>query len=163
MIVFQLDQCLDSKRFVRECSTEGLCQVQRLPPALRNEPDAALLTVLMGTKNPILTFDRELPQDHATFIPDENPGIIVLSNFPSPQTMTVRIAQRLLQGFKSAFPDWHQVAWRNSVVEITSIGVEVWHVSRGALVRNGYQGFDNSGWQERLKAVLAENSRRGST
>ena len=161
MIAFQLDQCLDSKRFAKECHAEGLCQVQRFPSVLRNAEDPELLMTLMVQAIPLVTFDRALAHEHARFIPDNNPGIIVISNYPSPQTLTVSIAQKVLRRFKAGFPEWHQVAWRNSVVEITDIGVQVWYVQSGKLVRNEYLAFDAPGWQERLRAVLVENSHRG--
>ena len=76
--------------------------------------------------------------------------------------MTVGIALQGLRRFKSTFPDWHQVPWRNSVVETTTIGVEVWHVASGRLVRNAYLAFDSADWQIRLIGTLEKNARRGS-
>ena len=87
----------------------------------------------------------------------------VLRNTEDPEllrTLTVSIAQKVLRRFKAGFAEWHRVAWRNSVVEVTSIGVQVWHVESGKLVRNEYLAFDPPGWQERLIAALEENSRR---
>lgn len=103
MIAFQLDQCLDSKRFAKECHAEGLCQVQRFPSVLRNAEDPELLMTLMVQAIPLVTFDRALAHEHARFIPDNNPGIIVISNYPSPQTLTVSIAQKVLR--RLAFPN----------------------------------------------------------
>lgn len=160
MITFQLDQCLDSKRFARDCAAEGLCRTQRLPPLLRGAKDPELLLALMAGANPLVTFDRALAHDHASSIPGEHPGIIVISNFPAHQT--IRIAQRVLSRFKTIFSDWHQVPWANSVVELTTIGVEVWQVTRGRLVRNVYLPFDSVDWQMRLSSVFQRNSQRPS-
>ena len=76
--------------------------------------------------------------------------------------MTISIAQRVLQRFKVTFPDWHRISWANSVVEITTLGVEVWHVVRGRLVQDAYVGFDTADWPSRLLNILEENSQRGS-
>jgi len=76
--------------------------------------------------------------------------------------LTVRIAQRILSRFKAAFPEWHLAAWTNSVVEVTTIGVEVWHVDGHRLVRDTYLGFDSADWQNRLTSVLKRNSRSRS-
>ncbi len=161
MTTFQLDQCLDSKRFARDCTTEGRCRILRLPRSLHDVNDPVLLQTLMAAPNPLLTFDRALPRDHTAFIPDRHPGLLVISNFPAPQTLTIRIAQQLLQRFKSAFPDWDQVSWNNSVVEITTLGVEVWHVAQGHLINEDYLVFDAVDWQARLREVLQRNIQRG--
>lgn len=163
MIAFQLDQCLDSKRFARTCAAEGQCQTIRLPPSLRDADDPALLGGLMAQPNPLITFDRALPHDHTASIPDRNPGIIVVSNFPEPQTMTIRIAQRVLRQFKSAFPQWPAISWSNSIVEITTIGVEAWHVEQGRLARDGYFAFDAGDWQDGLRQTLIKNSSATTT
>ena len=46
MTTFQLDQCLDSKRFAHDCTAEGLCHTLRLPPSLRNAADPELLAAV---------------------------------------------------------------------------------------------------------------------
>src|SRR5947207_963194 len=158
MTTFQLDQCLDSKRFARDCSAEGVCQVQRLPPGLRGKEDPELLTAVMVAAHPLVTFDRVLARDHTPFIPESKPGIIGISNYPAPQTMTVAIAQKVLRKFKSAFPDWHRASWRNSIVEITLAGIEVGHVAGGKLMRDAYFTFDAPEWQRPLADLLDENS-----
>jgi hypothetical protein len=76
--------------------------------------------------------------------------------------MTVRISQRVLARFKAAFPQWHLVAWTNSLVEITTIGVEVWHAQGNRLVRDTYLAFDSDDWQTRLTSTLEQNARRGA-
>jgi hypothetical protein len=159
MTTFQLDQCLDSKRFARDCAAQGLCQTARLSPSLRDADDPELLRALMVSPRPLVTFDRTLPHEHTASIPAQHPGIIVISNYPAPQTMTVRIAQRVLGRFKAAFHEWHIAAWSNSVVEVSTIGVEVWHVDGQRLVRDTYLGFDSADWQSRLTSVLQRNSR----
>jgi hypothetical protein len=160
MTTFQLDQCLNSKRFATDCAAEGKCGTTRLPRSLHDVQDPELLQALMATPNPLVTFDRALPRDHTPFVPDRHPGLLVVSNFPAPQTMTIRIAQQVLRSFKAALPDWDQLVWRNSVVEITSIGVESWHVEQGRLVRDGYFSFDSPGWQTQLRDILQLNAQR---
>ena len=160
MTTFQLDQCLDSKRFARDCADEGRCRTLRLPPSLRNAEDPELLTALMTGFNPLVTFDRELPHEHAQFIPASHPGIVIVSNDPSPQTMTVRIAQRVLARFKAALPDWHESIWKNSVVEITSDAIEVWHVEGTRLIPDGYFAFDHTDWPTVLRTLLDRNAQR---
>ena len=160
MTTFQLDQCLDSKRFAQECAADGVCGTLRLPPSLRNAADPELLTALMASSHPLVTFDRSLPHEHTRFIPESHPGILIVSNFPAPQTMTIRIAQRVLSRFKREAPNWHEAVWRNSIVELTSLGVELSHVADNRLVPDGYYSFDTLNWSTSFFAVLTQNARR---
>ena len=160
MTTFQLDQCLDSKRFAHDCAVEGLCHTRRLPPSLRNVADPELLAALMTGSHPLVTFDRALPKQHTRFIPESHPGILIASNYPAPQTMTVRIAQRVLSRFKIAAPSWHEAVWKNSIVELTSVGVEVWHVTTKELVSDGYCSFEMPDWPAKLIALLTQNAQR---
>ena len=72
--------------------------------------------------------------------------------------MTVRIAQRILSRFKLAFSKWHAVDWGNSVVEITTVGVEVWHVDQSQLIRDGYLAYDSKDWTVQLLQLLQNNA-----
>ena len=160
MTTFQLDQCLDSKRFAHDCVAEGLCRTLRLPSSLRNAADPDLLAALMTGSHPLVTFDRALPEEHSQFIPESHPGILIVSNSPAPQTMTVCIAQRVLSRFKIAVPNWHEAVWQNSIVELTSVSVEVWHVADKQLVHDGYYAFDTPDWPTLLFTVLTQNAQR---
>ena len=115
---------------------------------------------LMTGSHPLVTFDRALPEEHSQFIPESHPGILIVSNYPAPQTMTVRIAQRVLSRFKIALPNWHKAVWQNSIVELTSVGVEVWHVADKQLVHDGYYSFDTSEWPTLLFTLLTQNAQR---
>ena len=48
------------------------------------------------------------------------------------------------------------------MIEITLAGVEVWHVQGGSLVHDGYQAFDDGGWDARFSALLERNASRFS-
>jgi hypothetical protein len=76
--------------------------------------------------------------------------------------VAVRIAQRVLARFKAAFPQRHLVAWTNSVVEITTIGVQVWPAQGNRLVRDTYLAFNSDDWQTRRTSALEQNARRGT-
>ena len=112
----------------------------------------------MAAENPLITFDRALPHDHTASIPQRHPGILIVSNYPEPQTMTVKIAQRVLSRFKNSFPKWHEVEWSNSVAELTTIGVEVWHVVGSQLARDEYLAFDTPDWVDKLIHVVLQNA-----
>lgn len=130
----------------------------RLPAHLRDAEDPELLQSLMAAANPLLTFDRALPHDHTVSIPSTHPGILIVSNYPEPQTMTVKIAQRIMRRFKNSFVRWHDVDWSNSVVEITTIGVETWHLHGLQLVRDEYLTYDSLDWAEKLFEIILQNA-----
>ena len=63
MTAFQLDQCLDSKRFARDCAAQALCHTARLPPSLRNADDPELLRALMVRR---VRWSRSTVPSHTT-------------------------------------------------------------------------------------------------
>jgi hypothetical protein len=162
MKTFQLDQNLDSRKVVQACNDEGHAGARRLPPRLRDTEDPDLLAVLMAEPAPLVTLDRRLPRDHSAHIPDANPGIVVVTNYPRKYpTMTSVIATRILGKLKASFPAWSEAPLNNSLVEITAEGVEVCHVLRGSIVRDGFFSFADADWQTNLLAKLRENAGQG--
>ena len=159
---FQLDQNLDSRKLVRACNNEGHATASRLPPTLRDSEDPVLLMALMKAAAPLVTLDRRLPREHTTHIPDANPGIIVVTNYPKKYpTMTSAIATRILGNLKLSFPTWPDAPLSNSILEITVEGVEVCHVHDKCLVQDGYFPFTDPAWPEKLQEKLRENANRG--
>ena len=127
MRTFQLDQCLDSKRFARECTAQGLCRTARLPPSLRDADDPELLEALMVAQNPLVTFDRALPCDHIASIPAQHPGILVIIEITTSDVEVWHVdVHRLVRdtylGFDST--DWQSrltsVLQRNSQLDSAS-------------------------------------------
>jgi hypothetical protein len=159
MTTFQLDECLNDRRFQEDCEAGNLAKVYRYPRALRGQDDAVVLSTLLQRPNPLLTKDRHMPDDHVAAIPENHPGLVVIANAPDiPQTITMPGVRKILANFKQLFPEWHQVALRNSVIELTQVGVEVRCLQGGRLVRNDYLPFDNTGWKEQLISILNNNS-----
>jgi hypothetical protein len=162
MKTFQLDQNLNSGKVVRACNDEGHARAQRLPHSLKDILDPGLLDALMTEAAPLVTCDRRLPRDHSNHIPDANPGIVVVTNFPQKfPTMTAKIAMQILANFKTCFPGWHDAPVNNSIIEITAEGVEVYHVEHQILVRDRYFPFDAPDWPAAFLATLTANAGRG--
>jgi hypothetical protein len=162
MSTFQLDQNIDDRRVVEACSAEGHGEALRLPSALRDLEDPALLAVVMAGNSPLVTLDRCLPRDHSPHIPDANPGIVVVTNYPRRhQTMTSTLALRILAALKGRIPSWHEAPLNNSVLEVTAEGVGVSHVQRGIFVFDGYYEYSDPGWLGNLQAALQVNALRG--
>ncbi len=162
MTTFQFDQCFNDKKVIQACTDEGLALARRLPSDLLGKPDPELLAVLMGAPNPVVTLDRALPTEHAAHIPAHHPGIVVVSfSRDNPRTITTREAGKILRNFKDRVPTWHQLALRNSIVEITEKSVEVCHIDAGGIVRDQYRGFSNDrAWVAQFVQLIYENSQR---
>jgi hypothetical protein len=150
---------MNSKRFIETCTGQGLVGVRSFPRGLKGRKDPEVLRNLLPSGCPLLTTDRTIHFDHATEIPDNHPGILIIANAVQVATLTTRSAMRILSDFKREFPNWHDTALANSVVELTEIAAEVWRIERGQVKRVAYVPFTVAGWQERLVGVLQENAR----
>jgi hypothetical protein len=162
MTTFQLDQNISDARVVAACRADGHGDALALPPELRDVLDPELLAVVLAGSSPLMTLDRHLPPDHSAHIPDLNPGIIVVTNYPDRwRTMTSRLALRVLAKLKACFPDWHQCRLNNSILEITAEGVAVGHVEQGKFASGDYYEFTDETWPAPLRAALERNASRG--
>jgi hypothetical protein len=101
MKTFQLDQCLNDKKLARECTDQGLATAWCFPRRLMDEEAPVVLGDLLGKPNPLVTFDLRMARDHGTYIPEANPGMVVISNGRgNPRTMTTSAARKILAQFK---------------------------------------------------------------
>ena len=109
MTTFQLDQCLNDKRFATDCNAQGLASAWCFPKKLVGASDPDVLNSLLQKQHPFLTLDQQIAEAHAQHIPDRNPGIIVISNVRggNPQTMTTTLVRKVLAKFKQLFPGWY--------------------------------------------------------
>ena len=115
MISYQVDECL-LKELVRACAKEGLVNVRRYPRRLKEYDDPEVLQSVLPSEWTLLTTDREIHFQHSEFIPDEHSGILIIATCQSPKTLRIKDVFSILRNFKAAFPDWHAVSPRNSVV-----------------------------------------------
>src|SRR4051812_13725426 len=162
MITFQFDQCSNDKKLAQDCNNEGLCKAWRFPKRLVDALDPDVLPDLLGKSNPLFTTDHDIARKHTAFIPDHNPGMVILTNKESGdlRTMTTIIARQILRNFKKIFPQWHQAVLSNSIIEISAAHVEVCHVETGKLVRDEFILFADADWSVRLQDTLLRNMQR---
>ena len=159
MSTFQFDQCFNDQKIIRKCQEEGVAGALRFPARMCDLEDPQVLDRFMQLPNPLVTLDRRLPEDHAAFIPDNHPGIVVVSNAPGiPQTITTNQGGKILAQFKARLSSWFQISFQNSVIEITQESVEIWHVTGGKLVRDGYLTFQQTDWADQLTMLLQQNA-----
>jgi hypothetical protein len=164
---FQLDECMDCKRLVRACTNQGLAKVIRFPASLktkdarkeRKQKDQTILPYFLMREPPFVTSDKPIIEDNLLFIPPVHCGVIIISNAkPSPETTFVDM-QAILEKFKTRFPQWHAVNWRNSIVEITQEWITIKKIA-GTGVASTFLSFDDLSWQTKLNEHLAMESTR---
>lgn len=159
MSEFQLDQNINSKKLVKTCRSEGSV-VRRFPRRLHDRKDPEILHELMARPEPFVTMDRNIADQHCSVIPDDNPGIIIIANAAIQGTITVLRGMKILSEFKKRHPEWREIGWNNSIVEITEQGTTVWHVARGVLICDGYTSFIDEDCVDQLRLLLARNADR---
>ena len=160
MTSYQVDECLNSKKLVRACAEEGLVNVRRCPERLKQCDDPVVLQDVLPSEWSLVTTDREIHFEHGEFIPAEHSGIVIVATCQSPRTLGIKDVISILRKFKAAFPDWHAVSPRNSVMEITEQSAEVWRVVDGIAQRIGLFEFNALGWQDSMRSLLAQNASR---
>ncbi len=161
MITFQLDECLNSKKFVLGCAQEGLCKVFRFPSDMKGLKDPEMLNQLLPRKLPLVTTDFALLDEHLNSIPEYHPGIILIANSENvPQTLTIKKVQAILRKFKTKFSQWYQVSWQNSIVCITQDSVNVLHIEDSHLKNDGYFTYQSLDWDKILEDILCQNTKR---
>lgn len=116
-----------------------------------------MLEDLMSKEAPLVTFDRAIAREHAKSIPHDHPGIIIVSNPNSPQTMTVAAARRIMANFKFSCTTWKAINWQNSIVEITEDAITVSRITNGNLLEVEYVRYSDENWEAVLGQALATN------
>lgn len=139
MIGYQMDECLNSKRLVQACLEEGLVNVRRCPRRLKQHDDPEVLRNVLPSEWSLVTTDRAIHVEHGRFFPSEHSGILIVATSDSSRTLTIKNVVSILQRFKAAFPDWHEVSLRNSVVEITESAGRC--MARGRRQREPHRAF----------------------
>jgi hypothetical protein len=161
MSTFQLDQCASDEVIVQACAEEGHGEAVPLPLDLHNTKDNVLVPLMMARETVFVTKDRLLARQCISLIPDRNPGIITVTNYPKRYLqMSASRVLLILRKVKQGIPAWFEVPLHNSIIEITVEGVGVAHVESGKWVTDGYFDFAVDGWQEGLLAVLRANAER---
>ncbi len=163
MTNFQFDKCFNDKKIIERCNAGEQVTALRLPRKLFDAEDPELLAALLPLGNPIVTIDRALPSEHASHIPDANPGIVVVcySRNVVNRTLTTHAAASILERFKQQVTIWNTVSIRNSIITITEADVEVCHVQNGRLERDSHLVYySQPNWVTILLASLQTNTDR---
>jgi hypothetical protein len=163
MITFQFDENLDAEEFARACESEGMADVWRFPRQHRGEPDEAVIPYFMGRRKTVLTCDLGFAEEHLAYIPNANPGIVIIGlSADYPGTMNPVVARKIVGLFKGRFPRWHHTPCTNSMLKITDADARVWYVRDRLLRPDGgvYISYSETNWQSKLIKTLKQNSKR---
>jgi len=158
MITYQLDECTNSKKLAESCSRQGLVEVRRWPGRRKGQKNPEWLPDMLASGGTLLTTDREIHFQHVAHIPSTHSGILIVAKTQSATTIRREDVMRILAQFKSAFPEWHCLSLRNSIVEICETHIQLWWVESGKRVTAVVRHSD-PGWQTDLLGLLQRNAR----
>jgi hypothetical protein len=161
VISFQLDECASSKKLLRSCRKQGLCNVHAFPRKYkgRSIKDPELLAKFVPDSRVLVTADLAIVNQHCDCISPSNCGLVLLGPSPgSPLRTTEKLMMKMLAHFKAGFAAWSGVPWQNSIVRLTESSVEVGHISNGGYVADFYSDFSTSGWADEVRRILVINS-----
>lgn len=163
MKVVQFDECLDDRRLVNACTSEGIVDARRFPRSIRNRAasDEEVLRKLLPQCDLFVTKDRMLAEQNPGVLEPEHSGILIVTLGPeATRTITTKLAGEILKRFKETFPRWHEVPCGNSIIQLAPDRVEVQHVAGGALVRDAFIERRGDLWQSELESHLRSNAER---
>lgn len=158
MIRVQFDECFTSKRVRVLCEAEGKVAVTTFPHRLRSQSltDLEVVERFIPSQSTLVTTDHRLPLKQAQRIPDHHPGIIVVRN-NGPHTQRERDIIEVLALFKARVPQWEQLTWLNSVIELYQDRVEVYSIKDGRPTRPIVVHFANSDFLILFSEALTAN------
>jgi hypothetical protein len=156
----QLDKNSGAKSFCKRCNEQGLVRCYLLPENVRDKDDADVARFAIQHENLTLTFDRTFCVSAAAELAGRNPGLLLLrEDDDSIRQMNTKTAPTVLRHFKQAFPDWYQVPWKNSFVELTPTRIHVYRTLTHPPVEVGCLERNQDGWQTMLRQLLEDNER----
>ena len=109
MSTFQLDQCASDEAIVKACAEEGHGDAVLPPLDLHNTKDNVLVPTMMARETVFVTKDRLLARQCISRIPDRNPGIITVMNYPKRYLqMSASRVLLILRTVKQSIPAWYE-------------------------------------------------------
>ncbi len=118
-----------------------------------------MLAIYMKKTSVFVTIDSRLKDQHHNCIPEDHPGILIIQQSSTLfGTLTVDKAFGIISRFKKSFPDWHSVAWSNSIVKITDECIEAGRKIDEEIKMEFFGDFSLSDWQDAFKNYLTKNA-----
>lgn len=150
-----LDKNAGDRRWRNACRQENLVDCDLLPRRLRDAPDTQVLEFAIENNRLVVTFDRLIAEQCCTVLAGSNPGILIIRmDDDSLQRISTRTAPKIVAEFKAAVPDWHELIWRNVVLELTPTLIYVYHTWSDRLVRTAILRRSELDWPQKLRQQL---------
>lgn len=112
------DECADSKSLVASCNEAQPETIYRYPSKFRGEKDPAMLPHMLSGDRTLLTSNAFIAEEHASAIPLQNPGIVVVRLRRPSKTMTAKMIKEIIARFKAIIPEWRGINLNNIHLEI---------------------------------------------
>jgi hypothetical protein len=159
MRTVQLDENAGGKKLRDYCNGEQRVQCFLLPPRLKGGSDCQVASFGAEHGNLTVTFDRTFACAAAPALVRCNPGLFLLRpDDGDVKQITAKSAPSILKQFKSEFPDWDTVPWRNSWIEVTPSLVYVYCTLSSPPARVGFCKRSDLGWQDSVRIWLNTNA-----
>ena len=155
----QLDKNTGDKRLRDACQLEGIVGCELLPRSVRDETDDVVLEYIIREQFVTFTFDRSIHQMWGHILAGRNPGLIILrADDDSIRQINTKTAAPELRRFKREFPQWNQVSYQHSVVEITPTLVFVYQTWNATPQQTWWSKRSQAGWPAELANQLLVNA-----
>jgi len=159
--IFQFDENIDYKAYIKRCNQEGFAVVKRFPKDLKNTgfPDPEVLKRCLLLGGVLVTLDHHMIDDHEPDVPEKSPGIIIIQHSPKiPYTMTQKSAEKIIEQFKKRISDWHKLSYANSIVRITDESITVGRKKENVVTYNCYKELSEQDCEDEIRQRLNDNA-----
>lgn len=168
MKTFQLDASNEDKKIFSFCHNDKGIKTYRLPKQFKSSEgfkpgidDISLLKYCKINEYILVTIDKKIATEHEKNLFDKHPGFVIVGFAPPiTKTLTRKDFLSILGYFKINFAKWKTINNNNSIIEITQVYVNVYHVNKGKLLQDVHLKFENNQWIRMLENVLKVNSSR---
>jgi len=163
MKIYQLDECINSKKLETACRDEGKCMPHRFPKAHKGKgvKDPQVLAMFFSQGKVIVTNDKAMLREHVENIPELHPGLILIKfSDECKYEIDDQESAKILRHVKSKIPNWSSLACENSIAVATEKGLEILHKKDNKLLRNEGADYSDANFADKIEAALKENSKR---
>ena len=156
-----LDKDSGSNKLKDACNTQGIVKCFLLPILMRDSAsDAEVAEFAIRKEDLIVTFDKAFCRDAASVLAGRSPGLLLLrTDDDSVARISRKVATALLSKFKDEFPEWANVPWKNSFIELMPRYAVVHHtLDKEPACLEWLDRKNDNEWQKKLKEYLESNA-----
>ena len=158
MKIYQLDECINSKKLERKCNTEQKVCLYRYPKNNRGDSDPEMLIKLLPKGNTIITSDINIIYDHIDSIPQNHPGIIIIGYSTSkPSANSLKKILIILEKIKKIYKNWNKIEINNSIIIISDINIKIFHKENKKLINDLDEKLNHLNIKNKIDKVIIKN------